>query len=674
MQPSRDRETGRRDAVRQIDCAGLWLALVLIAIKASYLGLPASLTATAVYEHVRSFPAVSYTDVLFAAGLWGAARLAVWPVARGRAAWWLASGLLIVTAAAAFVAVVNLGVFSVLGGFLTYSLLQMVGSVRMVRSSVGAHLTAPIIASLVSVPILCLLGAVLMHWRWPQLWLSRRQRLAVLTGVVGWVVAGHLAYEAHWAMRQERRIAQNAHWVLAASWWQRDGDHRVRLTDQFTVDDLQDFEPIGVQHAASRPEVRHASVAAGPAARPRRRTAAVPLRPLNVVLIVLESVAARWTSLAGRGYETTPFLRAEAARAIVFEHFYAHIGRSSNSLAALLLSAYPKLGFRDVTEEHPDLPGTSLASVFHDRGYRTGFITPSQLTWAGWDRFLTDRGFDDIRDDRDLGCVEPISSWGVEDRCAVDDMLRWMDAGAERPFFLMAWTQQTHHPYEPSPGIGLLDLARDPVVDTDAFGRYLNVLRETDRQLARVFAAVRAAGREQDTLIVVTGDHGQAFGYPHESFMQGRTIYDEDVRVPLMIWSPRTYRTALRSGVVGSHVDLAPTIAELAGLAPAPDWQGRSLLAAHRSPRAYFYVAEDEFMLGVREERWKYIFNVREGRQELFDLIADPDEQMNVSARHPDICVRLRRHLAAWTEANRRQYLRDAPAGAVQLFGEPPGA
>jgi len=143
--------------------------------------------------------------------------------------------------------------------------------------------------------------------------------------------------------------------------------------------------------------------------------------------------------------------------------------------------------------------------------------------------------------------------------------------------------------------------------------------------------------------------------------MQGRTIYDEDVRVPLMIWSPRAYATPRRSPVIGSHMDLAPTITDLAGVPPAPEWQGRSLFDTGRRNRAYFYVAEDEFMLGVREGNWKYILNIRDGSHELFDLTTDADEQRNVAALHPDVCTRLRRRLAAWTEANRRQYLQNAP-------------
>ena len=105
----------------------------------------------------------------------------------------------------------------------------------------------------------------------------------------------------------------------------------------------------------------------------------------RVILIVLESVGARWTSLHSTLYDnTTPSLVAESANGLIFDNFYAHIGRSSNSLAAMLMSTYTKLDFRDITDEYPQLTGTSLATVFERRGYRTTFITPSDLSWAGW--------------------------------------------------------------------------------------------------------------------------------------------------------------------------------------------------------------------------------------------------------------------------------------------------
>jgi arylsulfatase A-like enzyme len=172
---------------------------------------------------------------------------------------------------------------------------------------------------------------------------------------------------------------------------------------------------------------------------------------------------------------------------------------------------------------------------------------------------------------------------------------------------------------------------------------------------------VRDAGLDQNTLIVVVGDHGQAFGYPHDTYIQGRTVYEEDVHVPLLLWSPRLYPSARRSATIGSMVDLGPTIAALAGALPAADWQGRNLLDARRHPpRAYFYVAEDHFTLGVREDQWKYIFDLREGMEELYDLSRDPNEQLNLAKAEPERSARLRQRLAAWTEANRRQYERIA--------------
>jgi arylsulfatase A-like enzyme len=182
------------------------------------------------------------------------------------------------------------------------------------------------------------------------------------------------------------------------------------------------------------------------------------------------------------------------------------------------------------------------------------------------------------------------------------------------------------------------------------------VLRETDDHLGRLFDAVRAAGLGDNTVIVVTGDHGQAFGYPHNTYIQGRTIYEEDVNVPLMVWAPRATRVPARSSAIGGHVDLAPTIAEAAGLPPAPDWQGRSLFSTARPPRAYFYVAEDAFRLGVRDGNWKYIYDLREGTEELYRLDLDPTEQRNLATADPARCARLRQRLAAWTEANRRLY------------------
>ena len=633
--------------------AALMLGVSLVAIKAYHLGVPPR---DGLSDYLRSLSAISYVDALLAAVCWAAARLVLLIAWRRPFAGRAVSGAFVVFAAfCCFYAVINVILFGIVGGFLTYPLLAIVGDVRMVRSSVGAHVTLPAIAGLIG--ILCVyLASVATLTRLMRAASTTRWGSASAAILAVWVAAGHYTYVTQWDTLPSRRVAESPHWAIAASTWHAFADGGfVRMAGTFTPDDLADFDP---------PKVRQARTASLASRVIRRATATLDVRaiaarrPPNVVLIVLESVAARWTSLHNPLYATTPTLQAEAARSAVADNFYAHIGRSSNSMVAMLLSTYPKLDFRELTEQYPDFPGTSLATMFRSRGYRTTFVTPSDMEWAGWRRFLEGHGFEDVLDYRDLACPEMLSSWGVEDRCMVDKVVDLIARAGTRPFFVTGWTTQTHHPYEPSPGVLPLNLLQEPTPDEWDLGRYLNVMHETDRHLARIFEAVRRAGLEQDTLIVVTGDHGQAFGYPHEGYGQGRTVYEEDVHVPLMVWYPRTYKATARVPVVGSHVDLAPTIAELIGLPAAPDWQGRSLFDESHPGRAYFYVAQDHFRLAVREANWKYIYSVRDGREELYDLQADPLEQRNVAAQHPDRCDRLRQRLAAWTEANRRKYER----------------
>ncbi len=639
---------------RRLFWAALWLAIVLIAVKAYYLGVPTAVALADGRDYLRSLAAISYVDVLFAAIAWACGRVMLSLAADRR---WAARAVTLtfvsVAAFSCLYAVANVAVFGVLGGFLTYQLLALVGNVRMLSSSVTAQLTPRVILVLVALPLayVALVEATVRFV--PPLGGSWRPRSRIAFASLGlWVILGQYAFSTEWATRQDRRIADNPQWVFISSWWQAvSGERTVRMTDRFPAGDLSDFEPVGQRAPSAATVLRRISAA------PDVRKAAAPRAP-NVIIVVLESVAARWASLNSGLYDATPNLKAESAHGLVVDNFYAHIGRSSNSLAAMLLSTYPKLGFRDLTEEYPRLPGTSLVSVFRDRGYRTAFMTPSDLSWAGWDSFLQQHGFEQLRDYHGLSCSEPISSWGVEDRCMVDGMVEFINQERTRPFFLMGWTTQTHHPYEPTPGVPLMDMRREPVADQYDLGRYLNVLHETDRHLERLFETIRRAGLDQDTLIVVIGDHGQAFGYPHDTYVQGRTVYEEDVHVPLMFWFPRLYQSAMRSKTIGGHVDLAPTIADLAGLAAAPDWQGRSLFDTAHPPRAYFYVAEDHFTLGVREGNWKYIFDLREGIEKLYDLDRDPNEQQDLATAQPERCARLRQRLAAWTEANRRQYAR----------------
>ena len=616
---------------RRIFWASVWLAFALVAVKAYYLEALAPSPGEGV-DFISSLAAVSYGDAAFVAACWMVARAVTAPAPpriAGILSWIVAGASTLL----AIYAAVNVRLFEVFGGFVTASIVGLLPHVRFLSGAAAARLDFFVVIALVGGGLLYL-GLVELSVRLDRPAGMVWRRAAAATTAAAWMAFGHHAYAVPWAGRQDRRIAESSHWTLIASGWRAARQGLVALDDRFPSGDLADFERS--QNGGGR--------------------LAPPQRLPNVVLVVLESVAARWTSLGGRLYDTTPNLRDASRQGVVFERFYAHIGRSSNALATLLLSTYAKLDFQDITDEYPQLAGTSLADVFRSHGARTAFLTSSHLSWAHWREFLSVRGFDELRDADDLSCAEPPSEWGVADRCLADGILDFVDRHRAAPFFVMAWTTQTHYPYEPPPGAPVLDFPLEPGPDQWELGRYLNALSETDRQVGRLLDGIRRAGLDSNTLTIVVGDHGQAFGYPHRSFAQGQTAYEEDLHVPLLIHGPGRYAEGVRSNTIGGQIDLAPTIAALAGLPAAADWRGRSLFTEPRAPRVYFSVNEDRFILGVREHDWKYLFDVREGTEELYDLDSDPHEQRNLAGVERERAARLRQRLAAWLEANRRQY------------------
>ncbi len=276
------------------------LGVSLVAIKAYHLGVPPR---DGLSDYLRSLSAISYVDALLAAVCWAAARLVLLIAWRRPFAGRAVSGAFVVFAAfCCFYAVINVILFGIVGGFLTYPLLAIVGDVRMVRSSVGAHVTLPAIAGLIG--ILCVyLASVATLTRLMRAASTTRWGSASAAILAVWVAAGHYTYVTQWDTLPSRRVAESPHWAIAASTWHAFADGGfVRMAGTFTPDDLADFDP---------PKVRQARTASLASRVIRRATATLDVRaiaarrPPNVVLIVLESVAARWTSLHNPLYATT---------------------------------------------------------------------------------------------------------------------------------------------------------------------------------------------------------------------------------------------------------------------------------------------------------------------------------------------------------------------------------
>jgi hypothetical protein len=217
--------SSRSAAARSVFWAAVWLAVVLVALKAFYLGAPQAPAVPVDKGYLRSLAAISYRDVLFAMLVWLCGRGLVRLVGdRPLLARIVSVVVVAASALAGLYAILNILMFGTFGGFLTYPLLLLIGNVRMLSSSVAAYVTWRNVLGLVGFP----LGYVALVWT--SLRLSRRgagvERRGwfgsglALAGLVGWVIFGRYTYSNDWATRTERRVAENPHWVLASSWWQ----------------------------------------------------------------------------------------------------------------------------------------------------------------------------------------------------------------------------------------------------------------------------------------------------------------------------------------------------------------------------------------------------------------------------------------------------------------------
>ncbi len=601
--------------------AALWLAAVLVGAKAVLLGSPRSL------QWVWDLAAVSFQDVLFALAAGVVGEVAVCAAARLPALARAVRGMaLCCLAFFAVYTVLAVGVFQYFSRPLSYDLLILVRNAATIQSSVSERLTAPIITAFVCVPAGFLALA---------LWTGRRRGVPVwaLAAAGIWVTVGWWKYAPQPDDWEYGQLALSPHAELIRSTTVGlSGARQVAFPRDFPQEDLAEFQPLKSRSAPTD----------------RFEPPAGATRPRNVIVVVLESVGTKYLSLHGCRYDTTPSLVAESAHALVFDNFYSHLGYTFCSFVAISFGMHPGLPWCYAPTGGAPLP-PSLASVLSGVDRRTVYLQSGDMDWTGGETWIKGCGFDEAHDYREFGCPV-LPSGGAEDRFLVDRLLRWIDAKRGQPFLAVCWTEQTHDPYTPSPGTKSVDFLPRKLGDVQSadLWRYLNALRETDRQLGRLFAALRERGLADDTLVVVTGDHGEAFREPHKHRGHGFAVYEEDVHVPLMLWNPRLFPTGRHVATIGSHMDLNPTIADILGVEPSGEWQGRSLFDPARPARAYFVSSVGDYLFGVREEQWKYILNTPRGREMLFDLASDPDEQRNMATAEPERCRRLRQRLAAW--------------------------
>lgn len=366
------------------------------------------------------------------------------------------------------------------------------------------------------------------------------------------------------------------------------------------------------------------------------------MRGRNVVLVVLESTGSRHLGVYGSSPDPMPRLTALARESVVFERAYAVYPESIKGLFATLCSRYP--AFDTAPEIYADVPCASLPGVLHDKGYRTALFHSGRFMYLGMSSVIERRGFDVLEDAGAIG-GQVESSFGVDDESTVRRALEWIDAGERtRPFFVTYLPTSGHSPYSTTrPG---------PFEASTDFWRYMNALHEGDEALGALVDGLRARRLDTNTLFVIFGDHGEAFGEHAGNFAHTMFINEENVRVPYVIAAPGAVRRETRIDRIASVIDTAPTVLDLLGLPSDAGHQGVSLLAP--APRmALFYTDYSIGWLGLADGCWKYLYEIDARRSHLYDVCTDPGEKQDRTPVERARTEAYRNRVTAWAAAQK---------------------
>jgi lipoteichoic acid synthase len=181
----------------------------------------------------------------------------------------------------------------------------------------------------------------------------------------------------------------------------------------------------------------------------------------------------------------------------------------------------------------------------------------------------------------------------------------------------------------------------------EELAHYRNALHYGDQALGVLLDGLRARNLDRNTLFVIFGDHGEAFGQHEGNFGHTLFIYDENVHVPYLVVAPGLIREQIRVREGMSLIDTEPSILDLLGLPIPAGLLGTSMLDP--APRmSLFFTDYSLGWLGLYDDCRKYLFQINAAQSLLYDLCMDPDETMDLSSRQPERASAYRSLLERW--------------------------
>ena len=351
----------------------------------------------------------------------------------------------------------------------------------------------------------------------------------------------------------------------------------------------------------------------------------------NIIIIAMESVRADAVSPYSINPELrqlTPNLEELARSGLVIENAYTTVPHTSKALVGIFCGQFPRREM-EIIEADPDgLPVSCMPKLLAKAGYKTAFFQSALGEFENRHGLKRNMGFGEIFTQEQLPHqnYKKLSYVGMDDYVMLDPSINWMlqHKKQNKPFFVGMLTVVSHHPYKTPKKWG------NQKKGNSHFENYLNAVSYTDRFIGDLLKQMKQAGLLEDTIVIITGDHGEAFGDHGPSF-HNSTPHEDGMKVPLLIYSPSVFPTPARISGLRSHLDLLPTVLELAGTNVSKDLPGKSLLSSKGHDAlsgSCWYV--NHCAIHYMSNGGKYIYWHGRKPNEYYNLNDDPGESKNM--------------------------------------------
>jgi arylsulfatase A-like enzyme len=419
------------------------------------------------------------------------------------------------------------------------------------------------------------------------------------------------------------------------------------------VRDLPNWDNVRVVYLAHAPWLSHAVVASsllsdtGPSADPQALPTAPSDSPAarrwidwtgrDILLISIDALRADHVTALGYGRNTTPAIDALVTGGVVFENAYCAMPHTSYSITSLMTGKY----MRPLLLQRAGEDSETLARLMRTYGYRTAAFYPPAVFAIDPDRFawVESRGLD-----FEYRKVEYASA----DK-RLDQVRTYLSKNLSSQRLLL-WVHlfEPHEPYEAH--------AQHPFGDRD-IDRYDSEVAAADAAVGELVREVRAA--RPATVVILTADHGEEFG-EHGGYYHGTTVYEEQVRVPLLFsaqgLSPRRIKVPVQL------VDVLPTLLHALDVPRSPRLRGNDLgpWLGGQTPDTGMAFSESDDHTMLAEDRYRLVCERRVDACSMFDVTADPLQTHNISAPEIDRVNSMRKRLRELAASHGRYELSGA--------------